>query len=392
LTEEELKLQKLRQQMERRRKEQEQRKLKIMQSMEEKKRLAQEKKVKLAKQRAVEAARQKKKMEGLERTKALKKVVSGETVDDTKALVGSIFQKKESEEEEEEEEKNGNGGGGLVGAIFQRNTTTTTSTKQPTIITNNKSKDNKKSNNPFSGIISNMSSKKDDSKKQPSSSSSPEEEGNQTAGWGDYLSGVATGIVQKTIRSYQKRSNVNPNEEWIVVCPKIAVAPGVTLPVVAGGLDLLLVVSKDGKRLSCLANTCPHLGTPLETGLIERRPRNDDDGILKGGQRTTPITPPPTKNKGNIALANNEIDDGCEDCIVCPLHQTAFALESGEVRGEWCPYPPVIGKVMGTVKAKSKLPTFKVRTRGKNVEVLINSSLDEEAGDNNDVLDNKMKE
>ena len=68
--------------------------------------------------------------------------------------------------------------------------------------------------------------------------------------------------------------------------------------------------------------------------------------------------------------------DGCEDCIVCPLHKTAFALESGEVRGEWCPYPPVIGKLTGALKKQSNLPVFDVRTRGKNIEVRLNTPVE----------------
>ena len=142
--------------------------------------------------------------------------------------------------------------------------------------------------------------------------------------------------------------------EWIVVCPKTRIAPGIIVPVVVGGLDLLIVVSKDGKRLACISNSCPHLGTPLETGIIERRP------VV-----------------GAAAQKPDVADDGCEDCIVCPTHNTAFALASGEVRGEWCPYPPVIGSMMGAVKTQQNLPTFEIRARGKNIEVRLASSLDD---------------
>ena len=142
--------------------------------------------------------------------------------------------------------------------------------------------------------------------------------------------------------------------EWIVVCPKTRIAPGIIVPVVVGGLDLLIVVSKDGKRLACISNSCPHLGTPLETGIIERRPV-----------------------AGAAAQKPDVADDGCEDCIVCPTHNTAFALASGEVRGEWCPYPPVIGSMMGAVKTQQNLPTFEIRARGKNIEVRLASSLDD---------------
>lgn len=148
------------------------------------------------------------------------------------------------------------------------------------------------------------------------------------------------------------------DEEWIVACPKTRISPGEVVPVVVSGIDVLLVASKDAKKLYAIANSCPHLGTPLETGPIQRRP-------VEAFQYGTPT-----------ASTAPQSPDGCEECIVCPLHQTAFALESGEVRGEWCPYPPVIGKVMGAVKPKAKLSTFAVRTRGKNIEIRINSSLE----------------
>jgi nitrite reductase/ring-hydroxylating ferredoxin subunit len=76
--------------------------------------------------------------------------------------------------------------------------------------------------------------------------------------------------------------------------------------------------------------------------------------------------------------------DGCEECIVCPLHRTAFSLESGEVRGEWCPYPPVIGKLTGAVKKQASLAVFDVRTRGKNIEVRLNTPVTIESDDKNE--------
>ena len=166
------------------------------------------------------------------------------------------------------------------------------------------------------------------------------------------------------------KSRTNEEGEWITVCPKTRVSPGEVVPVVAGGIDLLVIASRDGQKLHCLANSCSHLGTPLETGLLERRP------CPRGGNGGTP------SDSSNSLSTTDSSDtyssgDGMEDCIVCPLHQTAFALESGEVRGEWCPYPPLLGKAMGAMKAQSKLPTFKLRTRGKNIEIKITSSLDD---------------
>lgn len=76
------------------------------------------------------------------------------------------------------------------------------------------------------------------------------------------------------------------------------IAPGDIVPVEADGLQLLVVADYDGS-VYCVANVCPHLGTPLDQGTI-------GDGT-----------------------------------IVCPLHKSAFSLESGELVGDWCPFPPV---------------------------------------------------
>jgi nitrite reductase/ring-hydroxylating ferredoxin subunit len=161
---------------------------------------------------------------------------------------------------------------------------------------------------------------------------------------------------------------IKPQGEWIVVAPKTRISPGEIVAITAAGLDLLLVASKDGSSLHCIANSCPHLGTPLEVGLLDRRP------IEPGYSFGTTDAEPSILQETDIAKLLTQ--DGCEDCIVCPLHKTAFALESGEVRGEWCPYPPILGKVMGAVKTRESLPVFEVRTRGKNIEVRLNTPVD----------------
>jgi len=149
---------------------------------------------------------------------------------------------------------------------------------------------------------------------------------------------------------------------------------------------LIIVASKDAQNIYCMVNSCPHLGTPLEIGFLERRPIEPNRYDVKPARtatknyndkstRTTTVSSSKTKIFGESDIAAMLANDGCEDCIVCPLHRTAFALESGEVRGEWCPYPPVIGKMMATVKNADSAAVFDVRTRGKNIEVRLNTPL-----------------
>ena len=179
-------------------------------------------------------------------------------------------------------------------------------------------------------------------------------------------------------------------EEWIVVAPKTRISPGEIVAVTAAGIDLLLVASKDGSAVHCVANSCPHLGTPLEVGSLERLPIESKNTPPPSQQQqgSSPKVQPKEKKEASFFKENDIArmlkQDGCEDCIVCPLHKTAFALESGEVRGEWCPYPPVIGKLTGAVKKQTSLPVFDVRTKGKNIEIRLNTpvEIDDSPGKN----------
>jgi nitrite reductase/ring-hydroxylating ferredoxin subunit len=195
-------------------------------------------------------------------------------------------------------------------------------------------------------------------------------------------------VVQKFFQS--------DDEEWVTVFPKTRIMPGQQVPVTVAGIDLLVVASNDGRnRLYCIANACPHLGTPLETGQLVRLPAESSTGSGGSSASSSKTRSSSSSNKtatqqqpSSVVVAKQpsrpnqwtELEvssilqqDGCENCIVCPLHRTAFALESGEVRGEWCPYPPIIGKMVGIVKEPTPVATFDIRTKGKDVQVRINS-------------------
>ena len=166
----------------------------------------------------------------------------------------------------------------------------------------------------------------------------------------------------------------NGKEEWVSVFPKTRLSPGEIVPATVGGIDLLVVASKDGRKLYCIANSCPHLGTPLETGQIVRLPTEEKPSVSLDAVTAT-------VDKSRTRFTEMEItnilqQDGLEDCIVCPLHRTAFALESGQVRGEWCPYPPVVGKIVGTIKPETSVAIFDIRTKGKDIQVRINTPLE----------------
>lgn len=130
-----------------------------------------------------------------------------------------------------------------------------------------------------------------------------------------------------------RQKSVPKKDEWVPLLKAAEIAPGDIIPVEADGLQLLLVADYDGS-VYCVANVCPHLGTPLDQGSI--------------GQGT----------------------------IVCPLHKSAFSLETGDLVGDWCPFPPVLGPlVLGKLQPPRNLATFQVRSRGQDIEALINRNL-----------------
>mmetsp|Transcript_27774 Transcript_27774/g.58143 ORF Transcript_27774/g.58143 Transcript_27774/m.58143 type:complete len:453 (-) Transcript_27774:1503-2861(-) len=188
------------------------------------------------------------------------------------------------------------------------------------------------------------------------------------------LPSVVQKLVQKTLGG---DSSNNGGEKWVTVFPKTRIYPGEMVPVTVDGIDLLVIASNDGKkRLYCIENSCPHLGTPLELGQLVRLPRVEEEGVQDDDADAQSIAQQTTSAWTELQVSSILQQDGCEDCIVCPLHKTAFALESGQPRGEWCPYPPVVGKLVGSIKKPTPAPTFGVRVRGKDVQVRMNTPVD----------------
>jgi nitrite reductase/ring-hydroxylating ferredoxin subunit len=115
------------------------------------------------------------------------------------------------------------------------------------------------------------------------------------------------------------------------------------------------VVEVNGKKvllqyfmdeLYCVSNKCPHLGISMQ----------GKTALLSAGLEEP-------KREGSKA-----------PCIVCPAHQTAFDMESGEVEGEWCPKlpgkgVPVLGKALE--KERKPIEVFKTKVEEMTGSILV---------------------
>jgi hypothetical protein len=55
-----------------------------------------------------------------------------------------------------------------------------------------------------------------------------------------------------------------------------------------------------------------------------------------------------------------------------------ITLDPGDVVGDWCPFPPILGPlILGNLAPPEKVSTFPVRAKGQTIEVFIDRNLKE---------------
>ena len=109
---------------------------------------------------------------------------------------------------------------------------------------------------------------------------------------------------------------------WIKVLPAAELPEGGRQVVNVQDHSILLI-HENGKVYAMLS-ACPHMRLPLKGSKI-------------------------TEDEAGTGLA-----------IVCPFHRSAFDLDTGDVKA-WSPWPPVVGKMLGSVSREKALRVFPTR-------------------------------
>ena len=118
-------------------------------------------------------------------------------------------------------------------------------------------------------------------------------------------------------------------EAWIPLLSTSDISPGELKSVAAASQSILVSCDYDG-QVYASANVCPHLGTPLVDGSV-------GDGV-----------------------------------ITCAQHKSSWDLATGEIAGEWCPFPPVVGPLLGKLQGPRPLEVYSVRENNGQIEALLN--------------------
>lgn len=145
--------------------------------------------------------------------------------------------------------------------------------------------------------------------------------GSKRAMCGQRLAGTPAGTA--------KRAVTMKTEAWVPLLSTTEIAPGELKGVVTMGQSILVSCDYDG-QVYASANICPHLGTPLSDGVVA-------DGVL-----------------------------------TCTQHKSSWDLTTGALAGEWCPFPPLVGPLLGKLQPPTDLTVFAVRQNGSDIEALLN--------------------
>lgn len=159
-----------------------------------------------------------------------------------------------------------------------------------------------------------------------------------------------TAMPTRVVPNTPRRSIVMEKEAWVPLIETSEISPGELKGVVAAGQAILVSCDYDGQVYAC-SNVCPHLGTPLTDGSIA-------DGVL-----------------------------------TCTQHKSSFDLSSGDPVGSWCPFPPLIGPLLGLLQGARPLPVYAVRETDGTIEALLNVEAREDFEKNywQGILDSKGK-
>lgn len=112
---------------------------------------------------------------------------------------------------------------------------------------------------------------------------------------------------------------------WTKVLSVDELAPGTRQVVKLSGRSLLLL--NESGKIYATDSICSHLKLPIKKGKVT--------------------------------------SDGS---IVCPWHRSEFDLTTGNVKS-WCPFPPVVGNVLGKISSEKTLAVFS--TKVEDGQILI---------------------
>ncbi len=113
--------------------------------------------------------------------------------------------------------------------------------------------------------------------------------------------------------------------KWIEVLDENRLPEGAREVVEVDGVPVLLIRHRG--EIFATAAHCPHMGAPLKDGRIT------EEGLL-----------------------------------ICPRHRSAFSLRTGDV-AEWTPWPPGVGRFLGTLRREHALRVYPVREEGGRIQI-----------------------